>query len=81
MSAVQFSSAFFRLASLSIILIPALAGQTTAQNHLGAVQRQVYEAAREEWLSRGRTPPAGHTAAELRLRAHQEKLRLRAVRA
>ncbi|MBZ5655359.1 MAG: hypothetical protein LAO56_08760 [Acidobacteriia bacterium] len=36
---------------------------------------------RAEWMNRGRTAPAGQTAAALRLRAHQQKMLQRARRA
>jgi hypothetical protein len=38
-------------------------------------------AAREQWFRKGRTAPAGQSAAEMRYRAHQQKLRMRAMRA
>ena len=34
---------------------------------------------RDRWMMRGRTAPAGHSAAALRLRAHQQKLAARAA--
>lgn len=36
--------------------------------------------ARDSWFMKGRTAPAGHSAAALRYRAHQQKLQLRALR-
>ncbi|MBZ5549751.1 MAG: hypothetical protein LAO22_17635 [Acidobacteriia bacterium] len=36
---------------------------------------------RAEWMNRGRTAPAGQSAATLRLRAHQQKMTMRAQRA
>ena len=36
---------------------------------------------REEWMRNGRTAPAGQSAAALRLRAHQQKMGIRAERA
>jgi hypothetical protein len=36
---------------------------------------------RAEWMNRGRTAPAGQSAAALRLRAHQQKMTMRAQRA
>ena len=36
---------------------------------------------REEWMRNGRTAPAGESAAALRLRAHQQKMTMRARRA
>src|SRR5947209_19691 len=38
-------------------------------------------AAREQWFRKGRTAPPGQSAAELRYRAHQQKMRMRAQRA
>src|SRR2546423_3025474 len=35
-------------------------------------------AKRAEWMGRGREAPQGHSAAALRLRAHQQKMALRA---
>ncbi|HYL13686.1 MAG TPA: hypothetical protein VEV41_11665 [Terriglobales bacterium] len=37
--------------------------------------------AREQWFRKGRTAPPGQSAAELRYRAHQQKMRMRAARA
>ncbi|HVO63543.1 MAG TPA: hypothetical protein VMT53_21645 [Terriglobales bacterium] len=80
MRAVHHFSYRFCVASLLVILVSILAGRTTAQSYLGSLQRQAYERARDRWLSRGRIPAKGNTAAEVRLRAHQEKLRLRGAR-
>ena len=80
MSVGKILSALFRFACLLPLSISILAARATAQNHLGTLQRQAYERARAHWLARGRIPPPGKTAADLRLRAHQQKLRLRALR-
>jgi len=77
MPVVQFLSARFRVASLVIISVSIFAGRTIAQSYVGSLQRRAYERARDRWLSRGRIPPLGKTAAEVSLRAHQQKLRLR----
>lgn len=80
MRAVKILSTLLRVAHLLSILISVLAGRTAAQTHSGTLQRHAYEGAREQWFARGRVPPPGQNAADLRLRAHQQKLRKQKLR-
>ncbi len=71
----------FRLTFTIALFLLAAVGPAKAQIQADIARSPGYIRAREQWFYRGRIPPAGHTAAEMRLRAHQEKLRLRSLRA
>ena len=79
MSAVQVVSALFRFAWLLLLLMCLAPGRASGQTHIGTLERRAYELAREQWLSRGRIPIPGESAADLRLRAHRQKLQRRAL--
>ncbi len=67
---------FLALNSLFAIPNPAFA-QETKRDPIEEKDRDHPEQ-RAKWMSRGRTAPAGQSAAALRLRAHQQKIAMRA---
>ena len=76
------------LAFLSVVLILAACGSALAQgSKMSSSTAPIEDAdqdnprARDAWFMKGRTAPAGYSAAALRLRAHQQKMHLRALRA
>ncbi len=80
MAAIHVSAAVLPRSHLLLIVMFLLGGSGTAQHQPGSLERQRSERAREQWVARGRVAAGGTTAAGLRRKAQQEKLRLRAQR-
>ncbi len=68
-------------ASLLLSVSPALFGQGARMNPSGAGEEADRDnpAAREAWFARGRTAPKGKSAADLRWKAYQQKIQMRAA--
>jgi len=73
----------FTLALLFAISNDAFAQGTKIKSPYDAIAEEDQDRPdqRAEWMNRGRTAPAGQSAAALRLRAHQQKMTMRAQRA
>ncbi len=84
LSSIAFSALFFfALFGGPGIVTTACAQESNALSAggLGEAKRQDRTVLRDRWMTRGQTAPAGQSAADLRLRAHQQKLDMRAAAA
>ena len=85
---------WFRVYLILLLFLPALVsrfGLLVPAGAQGAKRTSEYDAvenkekdqpfARDQWMMKGRVAPSGQTAAALRLKAHQYKMRLRAATA
>ena len=78
---VSRAALFCFLACLLLSVSPALFGQGARMNPSGAGEEGDRDnpAAREAWFARGRTAPKGKSAADLRWKAYQQKIQMRAA--
>ncbi|HEX6501936.1 MAG TPA: hypothetical protein VF011_01725 [Terriglobales bacterium] len=61
--------------SVLVFILILVSGSAIGQTQSRVLRNREYRRAREQWFYKGRVAPAGHTSAEMRLRARQQKLR------